>query len=233
MPELKTNMNSAWIDKVVRDNPFTLLENGNIRTCPLRLSFFHGWKRAKPQKGDDGQLKEGKYGSVLIIPPSADVSLLGTIVRDTALAKWPRAGQPDGPRLKPTPLHPQSEMAGRYDGFWNEGIFIRAIADRQPPIVDQRNAPITDENRAYSGAWAIVAIRAFTYDLAMSKGVSFGLQSVMIIADDQQLSGGGGNPAQDFAGVNISSDVNPAAAFGTGATAGQQGGAPGVVDIFA
>ena len=46
---------------------------------------------------------------------------------------------------------------------------------------------------------------------------SFGLQSVMIIADDEEFGGGTANPHEAFAGVNIEADVNPSDAFGSSA----------------
>lgn len=226
MTDQSTNMTPEWVAKVLKDFPFTILENGNLRTCPVRLSFPNLFKRSKPVPPNT----EGKYGANLIIPIGADLTLLSQEAGNCARAKWPAIGTPQAPKLK-NPIKPQGEML-KYEGYIDGGFFITPIGDRQPPVVDQRMAPITDENRVYPGVWAICAIRPFAYDKGVNKGVSFGLQSVMIIADDKNLGGGGGNPAQDFAGVNISSDVNPAAAFGTGATAGQTGAAP-AVDIFA
>lgn len=230
MTDESTHMTAAWIEKVVRENPFVMLENGNIRTCPVRLSFPHIFEKGKPVPPNT----EGKYGANLVIPLCADLTLLRGESARLAVERWPLAVDPDPtkrPKLK-NPIKPQGEML-KYEGYTDGGFFLTCVSDRQPPFVDQRMAPITDKARAYPGAWVIATIGGFTYDKKVNKGPSFGLQSVMFICDDKSFGGGGGNPAQDFAGVNISSDVNPAAAFGTGAMAGQQGGAPGVVDIFA
>jgi len=70
-----------------------------------------------------------------------------------------------------------------------------------------------------SGAWYFFVLRPFVFDAGLKKGVSFGLQGVMKIADDRAFGGGGGgNPAADFAGVSIDTSaqaaaVNPAGLF--------------------
>ena len=105
----------------------------------------------------------------------------------------------------------------KYAGYETGGTFITAISDQKPPVVDQRLAPVVEKEKAASGFWAMVTIRPFAYDKGVNKGVSFGLQSVMIIAEDVVFSGGASNPNADFAGVNIDASVNPAAGFGEGA----------------
>ena len=44
--------------------------------------------------------------------------------------------------------------------------------------------------------WVMATLRAFAFDAKMKKGVSFGLQSIMKIADDVELGGGGSGPDQ-------------------------------------
>ena len=34
-----TEMKDDWIARVLADNPCKLLDNGNVRTCPVRLAF--------------------------------------------------------------------------------------------------------------------------------------------------------------------------------------------------
>lgn len=227
MTDLSSNMSPEWVAKVVRENPFIRCvdekgaPNGNYRTCPVRLSFPHIFARQKPIPPNT----EGKYGANLLIPPIADISMIRQAAIDKALEKWPNAGQPGAPKLK-LALLPQSENQ-QYEGYGPEGFFIRATADRRVPFLDMRMAPIVDEAKAYPGAWVFAVIRPFHYDTSVNKGVSFGLQSLMFICDDKQL-GGGSNPVQDYAGVNISSDVNPSAAFGAGPAPAE----PQKADIF-
>ena len=219
-----SDKHADWIARVVKDNPFTLLDNGNIRTCPVRLSFPNIFKPGKPIPPNT----EGKYGANLIIPPIAETGLIVSEVRKAILAKWPTAGTPQGPKLK-SPFKKQNEML-KYEGYNEEGIFLTTIAGNKVPCVHQNMSPVVDESKVYPGVWAIVTIRPFVYDKGVNKGASFGLQSVMLVADDKNLGGGGSNPVADFAGVKFDSSVNPSALFGSeGVSAGEYSEAAAVL----
>lgn len=230
MTDASTNMTPDWIAKVLKDYPCQpILENGvptgNYRTCPVRMSFPNLFSRSKPIPPNT----EGAFGMNMIFPLGADLSVLQEAAAATAKEKWPQAGTTQGPKLR-TPFKDQAEML-KYEGYMDGGVFITATSRTQkPPFVDQRMAPITDEAKEYPGAWVMCSIRPFAYDKGVNKGVSFGLQSVMFICDDKNLGGGGANPNRDFAGISIDASVNPADAFGTGATAG--GETEEAVDIF-
>jgi hypothetical protein len=210
MTDESTNMTAEWIERVVKANPCVKLDNGNLRTCPVRLSFANLFERSKPIPPNT----EGKFGSNLVFPLIADLAVLKAAAAETAKAKWPTAGTPQAPKLK-TPFKDQAEMT-KYAGYEPGGVFITSISDQKPLVVDQRLAPIIDKDRAQSGFWAICTIRAFAYDKGVNKGVSFGLQSVMIVAEDKAFGGGSENVATAFAGVSIDAAVNPADAFGQG-----------------
>jgi hypothetical protein len=201
-------MTDEWIADVLKRNPCVKLDNGNVRTCPARISFPNVFKRGKPM--EEGQT--GKYGVTLLFPPHADLSVLRAEATAVAFAKWP--GLQDG-SLKlslHSPFRDQAEKS-QFDGYTPGSIFLTANADRQPPCVDTRLAPIVEEARVYPGVWAITTLRCFDFDKKVKKGVSFGLQSIMIIADDNQLGGGGSDPVSDYAGINIDQGVSPASLF--------------------
>jgi hypothetical protein len=102
----------------------------------------------------------------------------------------------------------------KYDGYTEGGIYLSCNTDRKPPVVDVKGQVVTDEDRVYPGVWAICTIRPFAYDAKVNKGVAFGLQSVMLIADDKNLGGGGEDVSKAFAGVNIEAgDVDTSALF--------------------
>ena len=219
MSDPATNMTDEWIKAALAKNPCVKLENGNIRTCPVRLSFVHVFKPGKAI--EEG--KEPKYGVSVLFPVGADISVLQAEARAVAQGKWPKAGTPEGPKLK-GPFLKQDDDAERYIGYRPGGVLIRALSNQRIAVVDQNLAPIVDEARVYPGVWAIVTLRAFAYDMGVNKGVSFGLQSVMIIADDQNIGGTGqDNPSTDFASVQVDANLNPSALFGAeGGTAGGQ-----------
>lgn len=212
-PEAAHSDKSAeWVAKQLAQLPCTFVEaTGNYRTCPVRISFPNLYT---PRKNEESG--KDKYSLNLLFPVGADLSVLKKAASEKAAEKWPNAGKQGGPSLH-TPFRDQGERS--YDGYTPGAIFLACYAERQPPVVDIRGVPIIEaeaDKKVYPGAWALVTIRPFAFDAKMKKGVSFGLQSVMIIADDERLGGGGTNPAADFAGVNLGelqSDLQPADLF--------------------
>jgi hypothetical protein len=200
-----TRMSEAWIKRVVTDFPCTLLDTGAIRTCPVRLSFPNIFKKGKPVEAG----KEGTYGSCLVFPLQAELGLLYRQAQDVAMAQWPKQMG----KLK-NPFLAQDDMV-QYGGFTPGGVYIRSVAyENQPAVFDQRHVPIVDPARVYPGVWAVCTIRAFAYDKGVNKGVSFGLNSVMVVADDQPLGGSVSDPDHDFAGVQIDAEMQVDSMFG-------------------
>ena len=202
-----SNMTDAWVANAVKVNPCVLLDSGNIRTCPVRLSFANIFQRGKPVP----PAVEGKFGSNLVFPLVADLSLLHKEMTRVVKAKWPNAGEKGGPKLK-NPIKPQDDMVDRYDGYQEGGFFLSANSGRQPTVYDTRQQVITDPERVYPGVWAVATIKADTYDVGVNKGPTFYLQSLMIVADDKRLGGGGSNPS-DFEGIQLDAAVSGEGVF--------------------
>ncbi len=214
-----SDMDPKWIEEMWAKFPcqkvvdMNGVENGNFRTGPVRGSFMSVLTRNKPIAPNP----TGKFSATALFPPAADISILKAAATEAALSKWPQAGQVGGPTLH-TPFRQQADKAN-LEGYTPGGIFITATADQRAPYaVDARGAPITDEALLKSGSWYLFVLRPFVFDAGLKKGVSFGLQGVMLIADDRSFGGGGSNPAADFAGVAIDTSaqaaaVNPASLF--------------------
>jgi len=206
-----SDMDPKWIEdmwakfpcqKVVDPNG---VENGNFRTGPVRGSFLNIFERSKPIAPNP----QGKFTATALFPPAADLTVLKQAATETALSKWPTAGQQDGPTLH-TPFRQQAEKSN-LDGYTPGGIFVVGVADqRQPYIVDSRGVPITDRTQAQSGYWYLMVLRPFTFDSGLKKGVSFGLNGLMMIAKDREFGGGGSSPASDFHGVSIDTSAQAA-----------------------
>lgn len=227
-----TNMTDEWIKAQWAKNPCVKLANGDIRTGPVRLSFPNILKPGKPTQ----QKPDGGYGAVLLFPKGVDISVLQKEMRDVALAKWPQAGQKGGPKLF-NPIRDQDidgkgnpGEAERYAGYELGAMRIGANANQKVPCVDRRLTPIIDESKVYPGVWAICTVRCYTFERDGNKGPTFGLQAVMIVADDTNIGGtGSASPQEAFAGVSIDQgDINPDAAFGAGEKADAQ-----AIDPFA
>ena len=208
-----TNMTDEWIKKACERNPIRVLDSGNIRLCPTRGSFLNLFERSRPIP----PATEGSYGGNLIFPTCADLSVLEKAVIEVLKEKCPDALSSDPKkRVKvKSPFKDQGDML-KYDGYVEGGKFISATSKKNRPVlVDARQQIVTDETLVYPGVWVVCTVRPFWYDKGVNKGVSFGLQSVMLVADDKNLGGGGGgNVAADFAGVNIDAgDVDTTGLF--------------------
>jgi len=202
MSDVSSNMPREWIENAMRLNPCRVLESGNILTCPVRLSFPYLFEKQPPME-DGGK---AKYALTLLFPFGADLSVLRAEAARTAKEKWPNAGTEGGPRLH-SPFRDQAEKL-HFEGYQSGAIFITASAERQPPVVDSRSVPVIDAAKAYPGAWALVSIRPFAFEKKAKKGVSFGLQAVMMFADDKNLGGGSVDVNKEFAGIKIAQTDN-------------------------
>jgi hypothetical protein len=124
------------------------------------------------------------------------------------------SGQPVGLHI---PWRDQHTKAHKYAGYTSGFPFLRATTKFKPQIVDPANNPIVDEGRVYAGVWAIVSLNFYTFGKSPprpKKGVSLSFSGIMIVADDQKLSGGAPDAATMFKGVNIDAHFDPSAAFG-------------------
>lgn len=231
----KSRMTREWIARVWADNPCRMLDNGNMITGPVRLAFANILERGKPQPPKT----EGSFGAVLLFPEGVDLSVPKAQVLDLIRENAPAAlaNQALADRLN-KPLKKQDtfvDKEGRlYDGFAEGRVCISANSGSQPPCVDMGLAPIVDKKHVYSGCWAIVTLAPKWFDVGTNKGPTFYLQSVMVVADDENIGGtGSANPNSDFAGVKIDATVNPSAAFENMKPAdGGAAAAAGGVDLF-
>lgn len=241
----KTKMTPEWITRVWQENPCRKQPNGNIILGPCRAAFVNVLERPKP--GSDG--KERSYGTVIIIPALSLIGgpqALAPLQQDIIAIfqdKAPAALQnPDLMAKYNNPIKRQGGWIDKktgdlYDGFVSgpDRFAISANSSQsKPPVVDQNLAPIIDKNRIYSGCWVIPSIKADWIKRDDNPGVTCYLQSLMVVADDENLGGvGAANPNADFAGVKVDPTVNPSALFGAGGpTAGEQA-VVGGVNLFA
>ncbi len=217
-PNAHTRMTQEWIDSCYKKVPIAAVVDpntgqptGNFRVL-ARASFVFIFERGKPQV-NNGVTTPGKYGINLLVA-QPDLGPLKSAAGALAISKWPDAGKPGGPKLH-TPFLDQAESE-RYEGYVPGLPLIRAGADKfQPYCVDQNMVPVTDPKRLYSGCWVVASINPYIFDKGTKKGVTFGINGVMIVADDTPLGGSGGSdPSTEFAGVQIDAGINPAAAFG-------------------
>lgn len=169
-----------------------------VITGPVRLSYTH---LREPTSSFEGQ--DPKFSTVILIPKDDEDTL-----------KKIRAAQKqaleDGKSTKFNGKVPQNwkntlrdgdeeadleknpEYAGHY--FMSVG----ANADRRPGIVDSQLQPVMEYDQVYSGVYARVSINAFPFNIKGNKGVSFGLNNVMVLGYGDRLAGGA-SAESDFA----------------------------------
>jgi hypothetical protein len=83
-----------------------------------------------------------------------------------------------------------------WDGFAGH-IFARASSLYAPGVVDRQRQPIITADGFYSGCHARATVNAFTYDTMGNQGVSFGLQNLQFVKDDEPFTGRSA-PEEDF-----------------------------------
>lgn len=202
----------AWVQEQMRANPPCVRPNGTVFSGPVRLAFVNLFTPGKP--GTDGG--DGKFGAALLFPFGTDMEVFKKIWFDEAHKAFPNNWDPQGnPVGLHMPFHDQGEKAYSATplaGYTPGAIHFSATSKFKPNVVDANMNPIVDETRVYSGVWAFVGMNYYSYKNKKT-GIAFGLQTVMIIADDMKLAGGGGDPKKDFAGVQITAQSNIAQKF--------------------
>lgn len=208
-------MNPAHLAKLVKAYPCKELATGNLRTCPVRLSYPNLFKPGKVLEA--GQ--EPKYSAALLFPLGADVKLLREAAQHVAVEAF--GSKASAMRLH-MPFRDQAEKAGGDDdgksGYVPGAVFFNCSSKQRPGIIGPDGAPISDESRVYPGVWALVTVRPFAFNHGVKKGVSFGLQNVQIIADDDRIGGGRPRAEAEFEPL----DASLSAFDDAGAAAGTQ-----------
>lgn len=177
----------------------TLLPSGTIRTPAARASFVYLLKPQEPNARN--QLKAPKHSITLLFPKDADLTLLQKMALDAARAKFgAKMDDPEFVKRLRNPFRDQGEKS--FDGYVAGCKFIIATSDaaHRPLVVDQMKADITEERMIYPGCWVRATVNAFAYDTAGNRGVSFGIQGVQKVRDDEPL-GGTIASADDFEAV--------------------------------
>lgn len=166
-----------------------------VVTGEVRLSFVH---LLEPSEDLNGNLKY----SCMVLIPKKDKDTLDKLkaAQEKALADAiPTKFNGKKPaNLKNTlrdadeelDLEKYPEAKGHY--FMNVGNKTR------PGIVDSSLNQVMDPDEVYSGVYARVSVNAFAYNASGSKGLSFGLNNVMVLGKGDRLSGGA-SAEDDFA----------------------------------
>ena len=207
-----STLDPRWLAEMMARNPPQKIDNGNLLTGPVRLAFPNLFQARRPQNNQQG---EEKFSATLLFPVGANLAVFSQEWTRVAREKFPKHWTADGkPVNLHSPFHDQAEKVygpKPLSGYTPGGYYCAVSSKFRPQVVDANGNPIVDEKRVYPGVWAIAALNTYSYGPPQPQtGVSFGLQSVMIIADDTALGGVGSDPRVDFAKVTISAASNAA-----------------------
>jgi hypothetical protein len=158
----------------------------NIITPEFRAAFVGLFKATAPKDNPNGAKK---YSMRAVFMPDADLSALKEQAKIAAEEKW---GQGKVPKTIRSPFRYNEELENPIPGVPDDAVVMTFSAneDRRPGVVDKNLQDIIDDSEVYSGAWFRAQVRAYAYDNAGNKGVSFGLQNVQKTKDDEPLGRG-------------------------------------------
>lgn len=166
----------------------------NIITPKFRAGFVGLFKATAPMSNPNGAKK---YSMRAIFMPDTDLSALKEQAKIAAEEKW---GQGKVPKTIRSPFRTNEELENPVPGIPDDAVVMTFSAneDRRPGVVDKNAQDIIDDSEVYAGAWFRAEVRAFAYDNAGNKGVSFGLQNVQKLKDDEPLGKGRAPAAKVF-----------------------------------
>ncbi len=146
-----------------------------ILTPIFRVAFPSVFKKRTYGESDP------KFTITMLFDKSIDLSALKTAVQAAIDEEWTKA-----PKQLRLPFLDGDTV--EWDGFAGN-TFVRATSLYRPGIVDRKRQPITDEEFFYPGCWARATVNAFAYTYMKKSGVSFGLQNLQFIRDDEPFTG--------------------------------------------
>ena len=211
----------AWIQQTQLNVPIQrrLDENGadtgDIITGPVRLAFCDLLELPKATADSPNP----KFGATLMFPPNADMTIFYEEFNKLAAQHFPEHlanGQYHGIH---SPFHDQAEKM-KFTGFTAGCVYVNAGTQYKPPLVDANMNPIVEASKVHAGVWAICSVNMYKFDNPKKKGISFGLQNVMIIGEDTNLGGGAPDSKKVFGAVQ-------GAITAPAISAGQAGGLAG------
>jgi hypothetical protein len=183
----------------------------NLITPEFRAAFISVFK-ATSMKNADGSVNKPKFSIRAAFPPTAKLDALKKEAEMAAREKW----GDKIPKTLRSPFRLNEELENPIVGIGDGWVIMSFSAneDKRPGIVDAKLQDIIDDSDVYSGAWYRAQVRAFAYENAGNKGVSFGLQNVQKLRDDDLIGSGRIPASKAFEPVDV-----PAAAGGGAKTA--------------
>lgn len=168
-------------------------ESGDIITPKGRISYPNLLTPNPKALTSDGKQK---YTLSLLLPPDVDLSILRKAAGEAAKAEFGS----DLAGLRSPFLDAYEKKAGEEFKGWT---LLRMTSLQKPTVLGpDKKTRVEESSEIYPGRWAYVLVRPFAYRAQMNKGVSFGLQHVLLMDNDEPLAGSMVRAEDAFAGVS-------------------------------
>lgn len=163
--------------------PKVTLSDVDVITPPVRLAFPSLFEPRQRAPGNDRMT----YQAVALIPPEVDKGPFVKAIRAAMAAKW-------GDKIKSLPAdkNPIKDCADKADvaGYEEGWRYINLHSGYKPQVVDRNRQEIIAPEVIYPGCWVRIHMKAYAYDHKVGgKGVSFSLEAVQFVRDDERLDG--------------------------------------------
>lgn len=184
-------------------------EDLKVITGKVRLGYPNLFK-AKSQ--EDGQ--DPKFGVELLIPKTDTKTIAKIRAAQNAAAKSEKGRKAFGGDAVPTwgadkfphkkftdtlrDGDDEDENDGHPERIGHWFISVRSSEQYKPGVVDKDREPVIDQSEVYGGVYARVSIAAFAFDNKGKKGVSFGLNNVMVLGYGDPFGAPRASADEDF-----------------------------------
>ena len=198
---------------------------GNIITPKARLSYPYLLDPNPKAKGKDGKLK---YTVSILIPPTADISLLKKAAGAAAneefgaekvkeLMELSKFNVPFLDAFEKSRTEKNPAGSPEFKGW----TMIRASSLQKPGLVNAKAENVDDSSEVYPGRWACVSLKPNAYPPidGGKYGINFWLQNVQLLDHDTPLAGSAIRAEDEFSPVDVVGSDGASDSSGEGTTA--------------
>jgi hypothetical protein len=167
--------------------------NAKVNPCAVTTGRCRGSYVSifRPRMNTLANPPKEEFSMTLLIPKTdtKTVSKLREAIKQAIAKKWGDK-PPAGLKL---PL--RDGDTEREDEAYKGHFFLNVKSNERPGIVDATRAEVLDTKAFVSGDYCVAALTAFAYEtrntqnIVISKGVSFGLNHVMVLEKGEPLTG--------------------------------------------
>lgn len=173
-----------------------------VITGKVRLSFVH----VLEPHAYEGQ--EAKYSTMILIPKSDTKTIKAIKAAQKAALEQGIASKFGGKKptnIKTTLRDGDEEMDTEERPEFADHYFMNVSSKQKPAVVDKTKTKTEDSEEVYSGVYARVSLNFYAYNTAGNKGISAGLNNLMVLGYGDYL-GGRASAEADFADIEVEED---------------------------